>query len=70
MVCAAGALLNTTLSLGRLRGRFHDYRGIPVWVTYHPSYLLPHRHPEKKREVWDDMQLLMTKIGREIPKRG
>jgi DNA polymerase len=65
--CAAMNLLNTTQSLGRLRGRFHDYRGIPVIVTYHPAYLLPHRSPEKKRDVWEDMKLLMARMGRSIP---
>ena len=67
--CAATNLLQTTLSLGKLRGRFHDYRGIPVLVTYHPSFLLPHRSPEKKREVWDDMKMLMQRMGRTIPER-
>jgi uracil-DNA glycosylase family 4 len=66
--CAASNLLNTTQSLGRLRGRFHDFRGIPVLVTYHPAYLLPHRSPEKKRDVWEDMKLLMAKMGREVPR--
>jgi uracil-DNA glycosylase family 4 len=65
--CAAQHLLETTQSLGRLRGRFHDYRGIPVLATYHPAYLLPHRSPEKKRNVWQDMQLLMKRMGRTIP---
>jgi uracil-DNA glycosylase family 4 len=65
--CAVQHLLETTQSLGRLRGRFHDYRGIPVLVTYHPAYLLPHRSPEKKRDVWQDMQLLMKRMGRTIP---
>jgi uracil-DNA glycosylase family 4 len=68
--CAASNLLNTAQSLGRLRGRFHDYHGIPVLVTYHPAYLLPHRSPEKKREVWEDMKMLLTKMGREIPSKG
>jgi uracil-DNA glycosylase family 4 len=66
---AAQNLLNTTQSLSRLRGRFHDYRGIPVLCTYHPAFLLPHRSPEKKREVWDDMKLLMARLGRAIPDR-
>jgi len=66
--CAATNLLNTTESLGRLRGKFHDYHGIPLMVTYHPSYLLPHRNPEKKREVWNDMKWLMAKMGRTLPK--
>src|ERR1051325_7921783 len=37
--CAATNLLGTTLSLGRLRGRFHDYRRIPAPVTHHPPLL-------------------------------
>jgi uracil-DNA glycosylase family 4 len=67
--CAATNLLNTTQSLGKLRGRFHDYRGIPVLVTYHPAYLLPHRSPDKKRDVWGDMKLLLAKMGREVPRK-
>jgi uracil-DNA glycosylase len=66
--CAATNLLQTTLSIGKLRGRFHDYKGIPVMVTYHPAYLLPHKAPEKKREVWEDMKWLLQKMGRPIPK--
>jgi uracil-DNA glycosylase len=66
--CAATNLLQSTLSVGKLRGRFHSYRGIPVLVTYHPSYLL--RTPEAKRYVWDDMKLLLTRMGRPIPARS
>ena len=65
--CAATNLLKTTLSIAKLRGRFHDYNGVPVMVTYHPAYLLPHKAPEKKREVWDDMKMLLKKMGRPIP---
>ena len=43
---AAQALLETTESVGKLRGRFHRYRGSRVLVTYHPSYLL--RNPSPK----------------------
>ncbi len=39
--CAAQNLLGTTQSIGKLRGRFHDYKGIPVMCTYHPAFLLP-----------------------------
>ena len=66
--CAATNLLGTTLSLGKLRGKLHDFHGIPVLVTYHPAYLLPHRNPGAKREVWDDMKFLLTAMGRPIPK--
>jgi uracil-DNA glycosylase len=64
--CAAQNLLGTTQSLGKLRGRFHDYKGIPVMVTYHPAYLLPHRNPEKKKDVWQDMKMLMGRMGRPV----
>lgn len=65
---AARYLLDTTAPIGKLRGRFHDYRGIPVICTYHPAYLLPHRSPDKKRDVWEDMKMLLTRMGRAIPK--
>jgi DNA polymerase len=68
--CAAQNLLGVMTPLGKLRGRFHDYKGIPVMCTYHPAYLLPHRQPEKKKEVWEDMKTLMKKLGREVPAAG
>jgi uracil-DNA glycosylase len=68
--CAAQNLLQTTVPLGQLRGKFHQYRGIPVLCTYHPAYLLPHRAPEKKREVWEDMKTLLKEMGREIPEHS
>jgi DNA polymerase len=54
---AANTLLGRAESMSALRGRFYDYRGIPLTATYHPAYLL--RTPEAKREVWDDMQKCM-----------
>jgi DNA polymerase len=64
---AAQSLLQTTQSVGRLRGRFHEYRNSKVVVTYHPAYLL--RSPDQKRKTWDDMKMLMAAMGIEIPKR-
>jgi DNA polymerase len=64
--CAAQNLLKTRAPLGKLRGRFHDYRGIPVMCTYHPAYLLPHRSPDKKKDVWEDMKMLMARMGRPV----
>ncbi len=55
---AAQTLLQTDRPISRLRGRFYDYRGIQLMPTFHPSYLL--HNPEKKREVWQDMQKLMA----------
>ena len=61
-ICALGSiaaqtLLNTEIPISRLKGRFHDYKGIKLLPTYHPAYLL--RNPEKKRDVWEDMKMLM-----------
>jgi DNA polymerase len=54
---AARTLLNTDIPISRLRGRFHEYGGIRVLPTYHPAYLL--RNTDKKRDVWEDMKMLM-----------
>jgi DNA polymerase len=43
------------------RGRWGSYRGIPVMPTYHPAYLL--RSPEMKKPVWEDLQLVMERLG-------
>jgi uracil-DNA glycosylase len=65
-ICCLGAvaaqnLLGTTVSIGQLRGKIHDFRGIKVVCTYHPAYLL--RTPAAKRQTWDDIQMLMKEMG-------
>jgi DNA polymerase len=52
---AATALLGRDAALGSLRGALHDYRGIPLLVTYHPAYLL--RSPMEKAKAWQDLCL-------------
>lgn len=62
---AANTLLKTDESTGRLRGKWHFYRGIPLRVTYHPAYLL--RNPAEKRAVWEDVQHVMRALrGEEV----
>ncbi len=67
--CAAQNLLGTTQAIGKLRGRFHDFKGIPVMCTYHPAFLLPGRSPQKKKDVWEDMKKLLERMGKPIPPR-
>jgi DNA polymerase len=50
---AAHSLLKTEVPLGKLRGQKLSYYGTPLFVTYHPAYLL--RNPADKRKVWDDL---------------
>lgn len=71
---ASKTLLNTAVSIGKLRGRFHDYYpsgvhgegpSIPLMPTYHPAYLL--RSPSEKGKTWDDLQLVMQLLGLALP---
>lgn len=50
---AAQNLLGIEATLGSLRGRVHDYRGVPLIVTYHPAYLL--RSLTEKSKSWEDL---------------
>ncbi len=58
---AAYTLLQTKVSISKLRGQWHHYKGIPVMPTFHPAYLL--RNPGGKRAVWEDMQQIMARLG-------
>jgi DNA polymerase len=58
---AATYLLGMRGSIGSMRGRIHDYRGIQTVVTYHPAFLL--RDPAQKKEAWKDLQMAMSALG-------
>jgi uracil-DNA glycosylase family 4 len=58
---AAQSLLLTETSISRLRGKVHEYRGVPMVVTYHPAYLL--RNPADKAKVWDDLCMARDLVG-------
>jgi DNA polymerase len=64
---AAQILLRTREPISKLRGRFHDYHGIPLMPTFHPAFLL--RNANMKREVWEDMQQVMRLLGKEPPRK-
>jgi len=65
---AAQSLLRTEETIGKLRGRWFEHGAATVICTYHPSYLL--RNPSAKRDVWDDMQRLMARMGIDMPPKG
>ena len=52
---AVQSLLNTEEAISRLRGRVHEYQGVPLIVTYHPAYLL--RNLPDKAKAWEDLCL-------------
>jgi uracil-DNA glycosylase family 4 len=73
VICALGATAAETMlemreSMGKLRGRWFEFRGIPLVVTYHPAYLL--RDPTKKRETWEDLKLILARLGSPAEPRG
>jgi DNA polymerase len=59
---AAQNLLKTAEAIGKLRGRVHEYEGIPLVITYHPAYLL--RAPLEKRKAWQDLLLAVETLNR------
>lgn len=61
---AAQTVLNSTTPIGKLRKQIHEYQGMKVVATYHPAYLL--RNPNAKKDVWDDMKMMMAAMGRPV----
>ena len=61
---AAQTLLDTKLTIGKLRGQVHRYYGVPLVVTYHPAALL--RSPSWKRPTWEDVQLARRILDRAV----
>jgi len=53
---AGSLLLGRDIAITRVRGSWHEYRGIPVMPTFHPAYLLRQYTPENRRLVWQDLQ--------------
>ncbi len=62
---ASNFLLGCDTPVGRLRGQANAYQGIPVVVTYHPAYLL--RTPSAKKDVWNDLQQVIQRLGLRPP---
>jgi DNA polymerase len=59
---ASNYLLGNNAPISALRGRFHDRKGVRVMPTFHPAFLL--RTPERKRDAWSDLKLVMAELER------
>jgi len=70
---AAKTLLNTTKSIGQLRGQFLEYYvginrpPVKLMATYHPAYLLRNYSPDNRRKVWEDMKKVLAELDLPIP---
>lgn len=73
---AAEGLLERGGTISRLREQSHEFAGVPVIVTYHPSYLLrqesetdPQKAKAAKRKVWEDMLKAMGQLGMSVSEK-
>jgi uracil-DNA glycosylase family 4 len=70
---AARTLLDTTKSIGQLRGHFEEYYSgigrppVKLMATYHPAYLLRNYSQENRKRVWEDMKKVLTELDLPIP---
>lgn len=60
-------LLGIPSGIMKLRGKWHDYKGIPVMPTLHPAFLC--RYPKHKGEAWSDLKAVLERMGRTPPSR-
>jgi uracil-DNA glycosylase family 4 len=69
VIVALGRCAAESLGVGGpgWRGRWGTFRDTPVMPTYHPAYLL--RNEAQKRPVWEDLQAVVRRLGRELPRR-
>ena len=68
---AAQALLQTKVPISKLRGKFHDFHGMPLMPTYHPSYLLrTGGNSDSFWSVWDDMKQVLQLLNLPIPNKS
>ena len=64
---AAKTLLAINAPMSEFRGRWYDYRGTKLAVTYHPAFLL--RDPRQKKEAWKDLQMVMKELRLPVPNK-
>ena len=73
VLVALGAVAARTLTgvnepMLRMRGKWWDFRGTKLAITYHPAYLL--RDPRQKSEAWKDLQMVMKELGLKAPAKA
>ena len=66
---AMAGLTGRDEAMGAMRGRWFTFENIPLLATYHPSYLLRNGSNAEKRKVWEDMLLVMVKLGMPVSEK-
>ncbi|MGH7193368.1 MAG: uracil-DNA glycosylase [Candidatus Saccharimonadales bacterium] len=63
-------MLQTKLSMGKLRGNWHTWRGIRLMPTYHPAYVLRNPTVQTRAAVWSDLKQVLAEIGLPVPQKN
>jgi DNA polymerase len=58
---ATSLLLGREIAISKVRGTWHEYRGIPLMPTFHPAFLLRQYTDENRRVVWEDLKAALTR---------
>jgi len=66
---AVEGLLGTRAPMNQLRGRWNEFDGTPLMITYHPAYLLRNQAPSEKRKVWEDMMQVLERLEKPISEK-
>jgi DNA polymerase len=64
---AAQHMLQSKISISRIRGQWQTWRGIKLMPTFHPAYILRNYTPETRAAVWEDLKKVLTELGLPIP---
>jgi DNA polymerase len=60
---SAKYMLQSNLSMGRLRGQWHEWRGIKLMPTFHPAYVLRSYNDQTRSAVWSDLKKVMAELN-------
>ena len=66
---SAKYMLQSNSTMGRLRGQWHEWRGIKLMPTFHPAYVLRSYTQQVRAAVWDDLKNVMAEVGLPAPKQ-
>jgi DNA polymerase len=58
---AASLLLGRDVAITRVRGTWHEYRGVPLMPTFHPAFILRQYTPQNRRLVWEDLKAALDR---------
>ncbi len=66
---AVEGLLGARRTMREVRGTWNEFNGIPLMITYHPSYLLRNQTLSEKRKVWEDMLEVLERLDKPVSEK-